>query len=124
MKSGQFVFGMINGTIKSYQSIDAEQLLTEREFAKLWKLGETHEPGTYTYINEAEHALAYSTITELSDGKDTGRKSSLNHTVIIKFSDSILSDILAYTDFKQNLIQPMPKLKNPLPQPEIAKVSK
>lgn len=122
MKSGQFVFGMVNGTIQSYQSMNAEQLLTEEEFNKLWKLGKTHSPGTYTYINEQEHVIAYSTITEESDGPDMGRKASLNHTIIIKFDDNILSDILSYTDFKQNLIQPMPKLKNPLPQPEIAKV--
>jgi len=121
VKSGQFVFGMINGTIQSYQSMNAEQLLTEQEFSKLWKLGKTHSPGTYTYINEQEHVIAYSTVTEESDGPNMGRKGSLNHTVIFKFDDNILNEILSYTDFKQSLAQPMPKLKNPLPEPKIEK---
>lgn len=121
MKSGQFVFGMINGTIQSYQSMGAEQLLTEQQFAKLWKLGKTHSPGEYTYINEQEHVVAYSIITEESDGEDMGRKASLNHTVIFKFDKNILSEILAFTNFGDNLLQPMPELKNPLPEPEIPK---
>jgi len=122
VKSGQFVVGMINGTIEPYQSIGVEQLLDEREFGKLWKLGETHGAGTYTYINETERVLAYSIVTEQSDGEDTGRKSTLNHTVIIKFDKNILVDILAYTNFIQNLKQPTPKFENPLPQPKIEKV--
>jgi len=118
VKSGQFVVGMINGTIESYQSTGAEQLLTEQEFSKLWRL---EEVGTHLYVNEQEHVVAYSTITEESDGEVMGRKGSLNHTIIVKFGENILHEILAYTHFKDNLIQPMPELKNPLPEPKIEK---
>ena len=119
MKSGQFVIGMINGAITSYQSKGAEALLTEREFGRLWKLD---EPGIHIYINEAEHVIAKTTITEESDGGSMGRRSTLNHTVIYKFDENVMHDILAHTNFKQLLNQPMPELRNPLPEPEIEKI--
>ena len=119
MKSGQFVFGMINGTINSYQSEDAEKLITEKEFAKLWNLGKTHGEGTYTYINLAERVIARSQIKNTHDGKGSGRKGTINHTIIYKFDSNILVDVMDYTDFKQNFEFNLPTLKNPLPSPPI-----
>ena len=121
MKSGQFVIGMIDGIIRPYQTDNVEKLLSEQEFSKLWKLGKTHGPGTYTYTNSQENIIARSVITEEYDGKDTGRRSTLNHTVIIKFDPDWAAELLKYTNFGANLNQPLPELKNPLPEPEVKK---
>jgi hypothetical protein len=128
VKSGQFVVGMLNGTIESYESKNISLLLPSDEMDKLWRLAETRGKGTYDYINYDERVIARSTITE-SNNDEVGRKGKINHTIIIRFDKSIMHEGNRYMFDTENfsiqdhvslLTVPLPeKLKNPLPTPEV-----
>ena len=128
MKSGQFVVGMIDGTIKGYDSKNITLLLPPEEMDKLYRLAETHGKGTYDYINYDERVIARSTITE-SNNDEVGRTGKINHTIIFRFDKYTTHEGNRYKfDHEKFDIQnhihllnaPMPAtLKNPLPTPEV-----
>lgn len=93
MKAGQFVIGIIDGKTRSYQTEGVEKLLIDEEFNKLWRLS---KPGVWLYVNPKERVVARSVVTEANDGKYTGRKGAVNHTVIIKFDASTVKDGCVY----------------------------
>jgi hypothetical protein len=116
MKIGEFVVGVIDGTTEAYQTEDAEKLLTEEEFNKLWRLSKI---GTWTYFNPEERVIARTVVTETNDGESTGRKATLNHTVIIKFDATIIKDECIYRFDSRAMATPnnFPILNKPMPHP-------
>lgn len=125
MKAGQFVIGIFDGTTKPYQSKNVEKLMDEEEFNKLWRL---NKPGTWIYVNPDQRVVARTVVKETNDGEYTGRKGTINHTVIVRFDESIYKDGCLYQidassitrELAQNtvaLTQPFPEpLKQPLPE--------
>lgn len=99
MQVGQFVSGMVNGSIKRKQTPNVDKMLLEETLKFLYDIGrntrEVNEPYAVTYIWKQENAITNTTIKPARD-KD-GRKDLLNSTVIIKFDD-ILADVLTYTN--------------------------
>ena len=127
MKTGQFVKGVFNGSTEAYQTLGAEKLLSTEEFDTLYN---RNKPGVWLYINPEEAVIAKTTITETSDGEHTGRKSLINHTVLIKFDLSTTKDGASYTLNRASinndlastthaLNSPFPELKQPLNPVEV-----
>ena len=124
MKTGQFVKGVFNGSTEAYQTVGAEKLLSSEEFDVLWN---RDKPGVWLYVNPQEAVVAKTTITETTDGEHTGRKSIINHTVIVKFDSLVIKDGAFYLLNRASihselalqtkaLDSPFPELKQPLDQ--------
>lgn len=125
MKVGQFVIGIFDGTTKPYQSKGVEKLLDEDEFNKLWRL---NKAGIWIYVNPEQRVVARTVVEETNDGEYTGRKGTINHTVIVRFDESTYKDGCLYhidassvtRELAQNtavLFYPFPEeLKQPLPE--------
>ena len=116
MKTGQFIIGMVNGTIDPYQSVGVEDLLPQENIRFLYDLGKYNKTGTFIYQWANEHAISKTVIVQKSDGE--GRTGTINHTVIVKIES--LADILDHTDFLKHLDSAFnikyELLSNPLPE--------
>ena len=107
---GQFLFGMMDGSIERKQTPNVDKLLSEDSLKFLYRLGRDTDgcqQSTYVYIWDKEKAITKTTITPTSD--NDGRKDLLNRTIIIKF-DNPLQDILHET----NLLETVEKGLKPL----------
>ena len=110
MQIGQFIYGMVNGTIERKQTPNVDKLLSEKSLKILYDLDRNKQEineATYIYTWDGENAITKTTIKPVSD-KD-GRSDMLNHTTIIKF-DNILNDILDFT----NILEVVEKGLEPL----------
>ena len=119
MKNGQFIVGMVDGTIDSFQSEGVETLIPSDSLRFLYDLGKHNKNGTFVFKWENERAISKTIIIQKSDGE--GRLGTINHTVIAKFEG--MSDILDHTDFLTHLNKAFnieyELLSNPLRTPEL-----
>lgn len=107
MQIGEFIYGMLNGSIQRKQTLNVDKLLSEAALNFLYQIGRNEtkiKEATFIYTWDSEKAITKTVIKPVSD--ENGRKDLLNHTVIVKF-DNVFNDVLAHT----NLLEVVEKKK-------------
>lgn len=106
MQIGQFIHGMIDGSVEHRQSANLESLFRDEDLRFLIGLTEV---GDYKYIWRLPIAVSRSMVVETRD--NDGRKGTVNHTIIAVFEPADLVKYLPEELFFRNVdSNPLPPL--------------